>query len=70
MAAPKLEVQSVPFSSLLNNDAGSGANKDLATWKPAREIRLNITFLEIALIDNSSLLWLVLPRACCHQWLK
>jgi hypothetical protein len=41
MATPKLVVQSVPFSILLNNDAGSGADKDMATWKPTREIQLN-----------------------------
>ncbi|KIM83366.1 hypothetical protein PILCRDRAFT_97217 [Piloderma croceum F 1598] len=31
---PRLRVQTVPFSALLNNDAGSGADKNLASWKP------------------------------------
>jgi len=36
--AQRLQVQSIPFGTLLNNDAGSGAREDLATWKPEREI--------------------------------
>ena len=36
MAVPRLQVYKVPFSTLLNNDAGSGADKNLATWKPDR----------------------------------
>ena len=33
----ELKVATVPFDTLIYNDSGSGAHKNLATWKPTCE---------------------------------
>lgn len=34
---PLFQIKNVPYDNKINDDSGSGAYKDIVTWKPARE---------------------------------
>ena len=64
-----LQVKSVPYSELVNTDAGSGARIDLAIFRPQCELPLNLFFflLKTSFDLNNSGTRLVLSWPLCNK---